>query len=205
LTKTNIQAVIWDMGGVIVRTEDWGPRERWEAQLGLPKLGLTRLVFEGEMGAKAALGQAKNEDVWRWVGKELDLSEDELSRLQEDFWHGDQVDYDLVDFIHSLRRQVKTGMITNAWPEVRGWLENEWGIADAFDVIVTSAEEQIIKPDPEIYHMALNRLGVEPSEAIFIDDFKRNIAGARSVGMHAILFQSPTQIRKDLVERLPTR
>lgn len=199
---TKILAVIWDMGGVIVRTEDWGPRERWEARFGMPRLGLTRLVFEGEMGVKAALGKAKNADVWRWVGDRLDLSKDDLSRLQEDFWRGDRVDHSLVDFIRGLRKQVKTGMITNAWPEVRGWLENEWAIADAFDEIVTSAEEHIVKPDPEIYYLALDRLEVEPAEAIFIDDFERNVEGARSVGMHAIHFESPEQIQKDLTEQL---
>lgn len=203
MTKSKIKAVIWDMGGVIVRTEDWSPRERWEARLGMPKLGLTLLVFEGEMGAKAALGKANNEDVWRWIGQELDLSEADLIRLQVDFWREDRVDYDLVDYIRDLQEHLKTGMITNAWPEVRGWLENEWGIADAFDEIVTSAEEHMIKPDPEIYHLALDRLEVEPAEAIFIDDFQRNVDGARSVGMQALLFKSSAQIRKDLSARLP--
>lgn len=194
--------MIWDMGGVIVRTEDWGPRERWEARLTMPELGLTRLVFEGEMGVKAALGEASSSNVWQWVGRELRLSEEDLARLEEDFWSGDQVDHDLVDFIRSLQPTFKTGMITNAWPEIRSMLEERWKIADAFDVIVTSAEEQVVKPDPLIYHLALDRLGVEPSAAIFIDDFQTNVDGALAAGMEAVLFQSPAQIRAELARRL---
>jgi putative hydrolase of the HAD superfamily len=186
------------MGGVIVRTENWVPRERWEDRFDMPALGLTRLVFEGEMGVKAALGQASSEDVWEWVGTELQLSREERSRLEEDFWSGDEVDDELVDFIRSLRPEYVTGMITNAWPEIRRMLEEQWRIADAFDVIVTSSEEQLLKPDSAIYHLALERLNVEPSAAIFIDDFQTNIDGAKAVGMQAILFRSHAQIRAEL-------
>jgi putative hydrolase of the HAD superfamily len=190
------------MGGVIVRTENWAPRERWEDRFDMPALGLTRLVFEGEMGVKAALGKASSEHVWRWVGKELQLSRKERTRLEEDFWSGDEVDDELVDFIRSLRPEYKTGMITNAWPEIRTMLEERWKIADAFDVIVTSSEEQLLKPDPAIYHLALERLKVESSASIFIDDFQTNVDGARAVGMQAILFRSPAQIRAELTRFL---
>ena len=62
-----IRAVISDLGGVIVRTHDHEPRARWEKRLGLTPHALERLVFWGEAGEKAALGQIEPDDVWAWV------------------------------------------------------------------------------------------------------------------------------------------
>jgi len=194
----SIRAVFWDLGGVIVRTHDWGGRARWEKRAGLSPHELERIVFKGEMGERAALGQASSDDVWTWVLHHLGFPESERSAIERDFFSGDQVDNELISFIHCLRPEHKTGMISNAWPELRHWLEVEWCIADAFDHIVISAEVGVLKPDPHIYHLALNGLGVSPSEAIFIDDLRKNVTGALDIGMQAIHFKTTEQVMYEL-------
>jgi putative hydrolase of the HAD superfamily len=57
-----------------------------------------------------------------------------------------------------------------------------------FDVIVISAEEGVRKPDARIFERTLARLGVAPDEAVFVDDFPVNVAGARAAGLHALQF-----------------
>ncbi len=99
----------------------------------------------------------------------------------------------LMEFIRGLRSRVRVGMITNAWPGIRRYLVDEFKIADAFDPLIVSAETGIAKPDPRIYQLALERLGVEPAEAVFVDDFEDNAAGARWVGMQAVHFTSTPQ------------
>ncbi len=188
-----IRAVFWDMGGVILRTEDHSGRERWEKRLGLAPGDLARLVFDGEASRKAVLGRASEEDIWTWVLARLGLPESERTPLSTDFFAGDRVDRRLVDFIRGLRPGVKTGMITNAWPNVRHYLEKEWHVADAFDLIVVSAEAGLIKPDPRIYRLAFDGLGVSADEAVFVDDVAENIAGAEAVGMRGIRFLNPDQ------------
>jgi HAD superfamily hydrolase (TIGR01509 family) len=69
---------------------------------------------------------------------------------------------------------------------------------DAFDEIVISAEVHMVKPDPRIYLHTLQRLGVGPRQAVFIDDMPRNVEGARSQGLHAVQFRGPAQARSDL-------
>ena len=59
-----------------------------------------------------------------------------------------------------------------------------------------------MKPDPHIYQLALERLSVAPAESVFIDDFVRNINGARQLGMHAIHFQSRSPMLQALSELL---
>lgn len=197
-TQKPFQAVLWDLGGVIVRTQDWSRRMRWEARLGLKPFGLSELVFNGEMGRKASLGEATVEEIWTWVANKLGLPDEAHNELEQDFWAGDRVDQELVDFIRNLRPAYKTGLISNAWSDLRDAMQDRWGIVDAFDDIVISAEVGLVKPDPAIYQLALQRLRIEAREAIFIDDFPENIAGARAVGMQAILFKDPEQVVTDL-------
>jgi putative hydrolase of the HAD superfamily len=190
---SEIKVVFWDLGGVLVRTEDRTKREQWEHRLGMEPRQLDRLIFGGEMGRKAALGEARVDEVWEWARQKLDLSPDEGERLAQDFWQGDDLDEELVAFIRGLRAQFQTGLISNAWLELREMLENHWHIDDAFDDLVISAEVGLVKPDPAIYKLALERLNVEADRAIFVDDFTQNIAAAADIGMHAVHFNNPKQ------------
>lgn len=200
--QATIKAVIWDLGGVILRTEDWQPRERWEAKLGLAPGELHRLVFEGELGKKAAIGRAEMHEIWDSIAAMFDLSAEDLHELEADFWSGDHIDEELVAYIRALRPAIRTALLSNAWPSVRETLENRWDIADIFDVITLSCETGLAKPDPRIYQVSLEALGLPAEQALFIDDFERNIESARHVGMSAILFESAGQTRREIDDLL---
>lgn len=197
-----VRAVYWDLGGVLLRTHDRSGREHWRQRLGLAPGALERRVFEGETAVRATLGQADESQIWSDLARGFGLSDGERDRLAADFFAGDKVDHDLIAYIRSLRPRLKTGMISNAWPEIRRFLEQEWRIADAFDTLVLSAEVGLAKPDPAIYRLALDRLQVEPPQAVFVDDFEVNVVGARTLGMQAILFRTPEQARADLEQLL---
>jgi 2-haloacid dehalogenase len=68
-----------------------------------------------------------------------------------------------------------------------------------FDGIVISGLEGVIKPDPRIFGILLERYGVAAQSAVFIDDVARNAAAASALGIHGIHFRSPAQLRSDLV------
>jgi epoxide hydrolase-like predicted phosphatase len=193
-----IRAVIWDIGGVLVRTEDWEPRRRLAESLGLTRDDLEHLVFGSEMGQKAQKGAIRAQELLEFVCREVHYPVDETGRFEEAFFAGDLLDQELVSYIRSLRSHYHTGIISNAWDDVRAMIEQRWKMADAFDQIMISAEEKLVKPDPRIFHLALEKLQVAPQEAVFIDDFAHNIAGAQAVGIHAIQFFSSEQARADL-------
>ena len=193
-----IRAVIWDIGGVLVRTEDREPRMRQAERLGLTREALVYLVFDSEMGQKAQLGAVSAKELLEYVCQAVHLPVEEAANFEQEFFAGDRLDADLVNYIRSLRTRYRTGIISNAWDDVRLMINERWKMADAFDQIVLSAEVKIGKPDPRIFKLALENLGVAPEEAVFIDDFAHNIEGARAVGMHAIQFQTAEQIRADL-------
>jgi epoxide hydrolase-like predicted phosphatase len=199
---TLIKSVIFDVGGVLVRTHDQSSRRKWEARLGLKPGSLAQLVFNSEPGCKAQLGQASSQEVWAWVGTHLGLNRDELATLKHDFWAGDQVDHDLCDYIRRLRTRYHTGMLSNSWARDSRAMAKKFGFADCFDVFVTSAEVGVMKPDARIYQIAMQRLGVSPSESVFVDDFSENIEAARRLGMYVIQFAAPAQAREQLEELL---
>jgi putative hydrolase of the HAD superfamily len=195
---SNIQAVFWDLGGVIIRTEDRSSRAAWEALLGLPPRELDQIVFAGEMGRKAALGLAGADDIWTWVAERLGLDPEQRENLRKDFWRGEVLDLELVGYIRGLKANYRTGLISNAWREIRQDIENEWRIADAFDDLIISAEVGLAKPDPRIYQLALTGLGVEASQSIFVDDFLENLEAAAALGMHTVQFVNRSQAQQQV-------
>ena len=81
------------------------------------------------------------------------------------------------------------------WPPFRA---QESALFDRFRAIVVSGAEKLVKPDAAIYRLALDRFGLRPEQAVFIDDNAANIAGAEAMGMHAVLFTGVD----DLIPRL---
>ena len=188
----SFRAIFFDLGGVIQRTEYQAPREHLAQRLATEYENLVRLVFQSETSRKASLGEISSEEHWLSVTRKLNRPESEAKILRDEFFAGDITDRNLLDFIRSLRSRFKTGLISNAWGDLREWIIAE-KFEDAFDGMVISAEVGVMKPKPEIYLLALKQLGVSPAESIFVDDFIENVEGARAVGMSAVHFRDVDQ------------
>jgi glucose-1-phosphatase len=197
-----IRAVIFDLGGVLVRTEDQAPRRELADRLGITRQEMYFLVFDSPSARQASLGEITAEEHMESVRLTLGVSLQDFSTVPGAFWSGDRLDTSLVDYIRSLRPRYKTALLSNAWNDLRGVLTERWKIADVFDELVISAEVGITKPDPRIYHLALQRLQVAPQEAVFVDDFPENIAGGKAVGLKTIHFRNPQQAIAELSELL---
>ena len=105
---------------------------------------------------------------------------------------------DLVDYVRKLHKSYKTALLSNAWDDLRQVIAEKWHFEDAFDSMIISAEVKLAKPDPRIFKLALERLGVGAGEAIFVDDFPRNVEQARALGLHAIRFRTAVQMRSEV-------
>jgi len=181
-----IRAVIFDVGGVLVRTVDRQSRRSLETRLALPDGEAERLVFESDAGQAAQRGEISDEALWTWIGERLDLSPQGVADFQRGFWGGDRLDSELVELVRELHTRYQTAIISNATDALRRTLTERYLMANAFDLIVGSAEEGIMKPDRDIYLRTLDRLGRKPDETVFIDDFAQNVAAAGQLGMHTI-------------------
>jgi epoxide hydrolase-like predicted phosphatase len=200
-----IRAIIWDLGGVILRTENRAPRTQLAERLGMTYEDLDRLVFESQSSKLATIGSIDENRHWETVCKTLNLLPEEIPALREGFFEGDRIDTSLLEAINSLRPRFRIGLLSNAWSELRKYIEDEWHIADVFDDMIISAEVGLAKPDPRIYQLAVDRLGVPAEQTVFIDDVQRNVEGARLAGLASIQFQNPSQVQAEIMRLLEAK
>ncbi len=197
----SIEAVIWDLGGVIVRTEDQTSRTKLAERLGTTNEGLVKEIWGSEDSRKATLGEIAERAYWDAAAARHGLSYEDF---MHGFFDGDVADPELIAYIRGLRGRYKTALLSNAFSDLRGWITDTWKFQDAFDVMVISAEVNLMKPDPAIYAHVLKEVGVEAKAAVFIDDVLENIEAARAAGMHAIQFRSREQAIAELEKLLET-
>lgn len=196
-----IKAIIWDMGGVLLRTIDGSHREKLAADLGLTRHDLESLVFSSESSHKAEEGLIDAATHWQYVKDYLKLTDTGLVEFIDAFWAGDVMDHQLVAYIDKLRPDYKTGLISNAWSNVRSSVDGTHHFLYAFDEVVFSAEVGLRKPGIDIYMLMLDRLGLRGCECVFVDDFQINLTGAEQAGIQTILFTNPADVI-DQINRL---
>lgn len=197
-----IKTVIFDLGGVLVRTENRQPRQKLAEKYGMSYQELSDHVYRTESAKLATIGNVSAEDHQQTILKNLNLPLDSFSAFEDEFWGGDRLDSHLVEFIQSLRGEYKTVLLSNAWDNLRPLLKGLWKIDSVFDHIFISAELGLAKPDPEIYKVVIDSLDQNPSELIFIDDFIENVKAAREANLNAIHFRNRDQALADLAEYL---
>lgn len=195
-----IRAFIIDYGGVLMRTTDPTARRELERRFGLQPGEAAKLVFGSPGWDEVQVGRGSITEFWEDVGQRLKLDSEEVEAFREGFWAGDRLDERLVDFIRSLRdRGYRTALLSNA-PEGLHQYVRGLGIADAFDVILISGAEGLMKPDPAIYELALERLDVAADQAAFVDDTRANVKAARQAGLQSTCFRGVAPLRSWLTD-----
>lgn len=106
----------------------------------------------------------------------------------------------MLSLVRALRANgLRTALLSNSWGNNYPWSQ----LDGLFEFAVISGEVALRKPDPRIYRLVLDRLGLPPDQTAFVDDGAPNIEAARQLGMHAVLHTDPTDTRARLAELLP--
>lgn len=196
------RAILVDFGGVLVRTEDPTPRAALARELGMSVDDLEALIFASELSLRAQRGEIPEPAFWQAVGERLGIREAEaIQRLRQRFFAGDRLNEPLIAALRRWKGRVALGLISNAWSGLREVLQR-LGLLEIFDAVVISAEVGRMKPDPEIFRLALGRLGVAPEAAAFVDDLPENVQAARALGLYGIHFREPAEALERLREWL---
>jgi epoxide hydrolase-like predicted phosphatase len=108
----------------------------------------------------------------------------EAAELGARLFAGSKPDPRMLEAVKAARRHgLKTGLVSNTWGPSNA---SEW-LGDVFDAVVLSGDERVRKPQPEIYRIAAERVGVDAEACAFVDDIPANVDGARAVGMAGVL------------------
>ncbi|MGH2982016.1 MAG: HAD family hydrolase [Solirubrobacterales bacterium] len=181
---TSQKALLVDFGGVLT-TEIWASFAAFCEQRGLDAEAAKQL-FRQNPDALAALRGLETGavDAAEFERRFAELLGTEPEGLIEGLFAGLQPVEPMLAAVRRAREAgVPTGLISNSW--VMDHYTDE--VRELFDDVVISAEVGLHKPQPEIYLLAAQRLGVAPQECVFVDDLRENCAGAEEVGMTAVL------------------
>jgi len=193
----SIRAVFFDLGGVILRTEYQAPRQRLAEEFGMDYEDIDKIVFATPSAVRASVGEITEEEHWLNVMKVLKRPANEYERVRDEFFAGDVIDRNIVEFLRSLKLKYKIGLISNAWSGLRSYIERE-KFDDAFHHMIISAEVGAMKPSAKIYQIALEQLEVKAKEAVFVDDVLEHIKACERLGMQGIHFRDPESALKQL-------
>ena len=187
MTNT-IKAVIFDMGGVLLRTVDPLPRINLAERFNTSKEELESVIFMSETSKLSEVGEISDKQHWEAVFQHFNQQIDDYLLIYNEYFSGDAIDKDLLSFAVSLKPEHKVGLLSNAWVNSRPLLGARFDFLAAFDVSVFSYEVGCRKPDPQIFHEILKKMNVSAEESLFVDDFSANVDGAKAIGMQAIHF-----------------
>jgi epoxide hydrolase-like predicted phosphatase len=204
MTAMTIQAVVFDIGGVLEITPDLGVTEIWESRLGLAAGELNKRMDDVWLGG--SVGTITELQVRQALTERLGLNEQQLTGFMADLWREylGTANAELIDFARGLRPRYRTGIVSNSFVGAREREQAAYGFEDLVDEVVYSHECGMNKPDPAIYALACERLRVEPAQMVFLDDFGPCVEGARQAGIHAVLYQDNAQAIRD-IEKLLAR
>jgi epoxide hydrolase-like predicted phosphatase len=200
----SIRAVLFDLGGVIVRTEYQAPRQALAERFSMDYDDIEKIVFRSSTAARASVGEITEEEHWLNVMKMLKQPASEYEKIRDEFFGGDVVDRSIVDVLRSLKPTHHVGLISNAWSGLRAYIQRE-KFEDTFHHMTISAEVKVAKPSAKIYHIALEQAGVSPNEAVFVDDFIENIEACEKLGMKGIHFTDPESAIRELKATLQSK
>jgi len=194
------RALIVDFGGVLTTNVFESFRDFCEAE-GLEPDAVKRIFRERGEGLnllrQLERGEIAVDEFSARFGPLLGVRE--TDGMVERLFAGVQADDRMVEAVRRVKESGRpTGLISNSWGGVS---YDRVATDDLFDAVVISGEVGVNKPEPEIFRLGAERLGVAPEECVFVDDLRENCTGAEAVGMAAILHRGPDTTVPEL-ERL---
>jgi putative hydrolase of the HAD superfamily len=206
-------AAIFDFGGVLT-SPIRASFAAFERELGVPELAILEAfrssITEGEEPSFFRLerGEISEGDFYRdmharlcaYLGHQVPFPDDPVEVRRRMFGALERNE-PMIEAAHRIAGHYKTAILTN---NVKEWTEwRDWVQAHVFDHIIDSSEVGMRKPEEAIYRLTCQRLGVEPSRAVFVDDIHDNVTGAAAVGLHAIHFTDTHEVLEQLRPLFP--
>jgi putative hydrolase of the HAD superfamily len=205
-STTDIQAVLWDFGGVIT-TSPFESFSRYERERGLPVdfiRGLNAANHHTNAWAKFERSQVPFDEFCDLYEAEALAAGHEIdARAVVGCLSGD-VRPEMIAALRAIKANgMKQACLTNNFFRFddEGATRARSPIMDLFDVIVESSVVGVRKPEPEFYRIACSQLGIEPAQAVMLDDLGVNLKPARDMGMTTIKVVDPNEAL-DALERI---
>jgi len=193
-----IKAIVFDIGGVLEITPNLGVDEKWEQKFNLKSGELNERLREVWRGG--TLGTITINQVHTQISEIMGWSEAHVNEYMDDVWREylGTLNVELADYFRSLRPRYQTAIISNSFVGAREKEVEHYQFDTICDFIIYSHEVGLRKPDPRIFELACERLGLRHEEIIFVDDHHEVYASAEAMGIHCIEFKDNAQTIADI-------
>jgi len=184
-----MKAVIFDLGNVLVNYDNV---DTFKAISELVNVSLDKIFAHYQTVEQAfSTGQLSGRGYYGLLDQIFGLSAS-YDSFAAAFCRNQQRNEAALDFVCELQRleDVIVGIISNTNEVHASWLHANLPELKQFSSVILSNEVGLLKPDPAIFHLALNQLGVSPEQALFVDDLAENVAGGTAVGLASHLHQN---------------
>jgi epoxide hydrolase-like predicted phosphatase len=203
-----IRAVLFDFGGVLYHLPDRSWIRRWKRVLNLKDESVLLTMIASPQESKLLMdileGNLPEEEMWNQFAVEFRVRPELMQRIRRGFMSKRRINQQLVKYLASLRDHYITAILSNAGSEARRLFTDVFQFHHIVDEMIISAEERVAKPDRRIYEIAMEKLAIQPHQAIFVDDFPENIQAANDFGMHGVLFKDNNQVILEVNQLLNT-
>jgi putative hydrolase of the HAD superfamily len=198
-----MKGLLVDFGGVLTSNVFESFRAFCEDE-GLDPETIKRLFREDARALESVRGlergELSEEEFAKRFGELLQLEPERRTGLVERMFGHIEPDEEMLEALRRARAQgVRTGLISNSMGAGR---YDRSTFPELFDGVVISGDEGMHKPEPAIYELGCERVGLPPADCVFVDDLRENCEGAEAVGMTAVLHRGAEQTLPRLEELL---
>ena len=193
-----IKGIIFDIGGVIVEVRIKSFLEHFVKITGFSKEQLYSMIMMGGEWDLFEKGLLSEEELKLRIEKDHGIKPALMEKMADDWRNTLRLMPSTVNIIKKLKGRYKLFALSNVDEVTTKQCFEKFGFYKHFDGIVFSWEVHMRKPEPEIYHYVLKKMGLRPEEVVFIDNYPPNLPAAKGLGIHTILFKNPDQLIKDL-------
>lgn len=166
-----MKAIIFDLGGVIALQKN---------------LYYVPIFPDVELWKKAEKGEINEAELWQSLENYHKKTSQELI---ESLFNEREKNTELLAFLKEKKSEIKLGFINNGLSGMMDKMVKEWKLGDIFDVMLNSSKEKVSKPDPKIYLLASEKLGVKPEDCLYVGKKESYVDIAMSLGMKGLVYK----------------
>lgn len=197
-----IKAVVFDLGGVYFKNGTAFAIGKIEKTFGVPNQVIDRFLAseQGKEGKLYRLGKISEKEFWSRAAKCMKLGSSDIQRVRE-IWHSSYTpNKGMRELVRTVRKKYKVVAFSGSIPERIKYLSQKYGLGKEFDEYIYSFELGLSKRDINSHKEVVKRLGLAPSEFVFVDDQLKLLEVAEKLGIKTILFKNAAELKRDLIK-----